>query len=145
MRKLLIYKGKNDVMYWLGVPTNKFKDLHGETITESAHKDFIKRVDNGSAMYPALLIWHIPKPIGHAEWLAWDSRGYLLAAGQVWKEYEDLVIKLLENEPNMGMSHGMPPSSVILKNKIYLRYDSVEFSLLPQDEAANRLTKYVTI
>jgi len=139
-----IFKEKSkEALQWVGIPTNKFIDRHNQMILESAHLNFIKDVERGIEPYPVLLIWHIPdEPVGFTNWLAWDERGFLLAGGEIYKEYEDLIIKLCNSTPNMGMSHGMPSNKVILKQNKFYKYVSVEYSFLPQDEAANVLTKF---
>ena len=138
-----IFKDSNGVLRWYGIVTNKFIDRDNDILSEDAHKNFIKRVDNGEVDYPELNIWHIPKQVGMADWLAYDERGFLAASGYVHKEFEELVINLIKNsEFPIGMSHGMPVSKIKKNGNIIKEYVSFEVSFLPLENAANLLTHF---
>ena len=145
-----LFKGINGVTYWAGIPTNKFEDRDDppDILSEEGHLHFVKELDDAIIPYPDLYIWHIPKSVGKATWVAYDERGFLVAGGTVHKEFDELVTSFLKNatEP-IGMSHGMKKNTITrdpLCKNIIRRYRSFEFSFLPQNQAANKLTAFGT-
>jgi len=148
-----LYKNAKNELIWAGIHTNKFKDRDGDIISDQAHRDFVKKVYDGEYPFPELWVWHIPKAVGETNWLAYDERGFLLSGGKVFKEFEDLVTTLVENNADvglgMGMSHGMPINTVEFEDnlndkgvKVIKQYKSVEISMLPIEHASNLLTDF---
>jgi hypothetical protein len=91
-------------------------------------------------------------PIGYAETVAYDERGFLIAAGKGYEgEFYDDVFSGLdnyerENPGGIGMSHGMPWDFLEIEQKddnapdapqLITGYMSEEFTFLPIDHAAN--------
>lgn len=140
---LSLYKDKEDLR-WFGIVTNIYQDSAEDILVEKSHLNFIEMVEKGEASYPELWVWHIEKPVGTTDWIGYDDRGFVIASGLVQKDYEELVTNLVTNTPNMGMSHGMPIDSLHYEDKYRIdRYVSKEYSLLPTDSAANKLTYYI--
>lgn len=133
-------------LYWFGVPTNKYLDKDGEIIASYAHEEFVKSVNEGIEPFPELWIWHIKKAVGTTDFIDYDERGFVVAGGTIFKEYENLVEKIVTNAiaqgDVMGMSHQMVPGKTLLQGKTYIKYVSKEFSLLPVKHAANSLTGF---
>lgn len=154
--------------HWLGVVSNNWLDKHFEWISTKAHKRFVEMIDKGEfgplvlsswlvdlpgkigTMFkeigergtPDLWYWHLPVPIGYAYLVAYDDRGYLIAAGQQKEgEFYSSVFKTIsETNIQHGMSHGMPDVFIersSANKRIIDGYLSTEFTALPDDEAAN--------
>lgn len=136
----------NEGLCWFGVPTNKYLDKDGEIIASYAHEEFVKAVNEGIEEFPELWIWHIEKAVGTTDFVDYDERGFVVAGGTIFKEYEGLVEKIVTNAiaqgDVMGMSHQMVPGKTLLQGKTYVKYVSKEFSLLPVKHAANELTGF---
>lgn len=145
-------KSADGTMNWIGTPTNKFEDKHKHILTEQAHRLFVDKLEKGLIEYPPLLLWHEDAwEIGKTDWVAYDDRGFLVAGGTIYKQFESLVSDL-QKEP-LGMSHRMPMKTVKfepykdLQKGEYLtivEYISNEFTVLPINEAANLLTNWST-
>lgn len=138
-----LYKDANGDLRWTGIVTNIYQDVAKDILTKDAHIKFIEKLEKNLAEYPELWIWHIEKPVGQADWVGYDDRGFVIVTGTVEKEYEDLVTNLVKNTPEMGMSHGMPIESVVYSQGRIVEYISKEYSLLPVSAAANKLTYYI--
>lgn len=152
-RSFGLYKALNEkgdeVLRWYGVPTNKFADRDGDIFTSYAHENFVSAVDAGIERFPELWIWHIEIPIGVTDWMAYDERGFLLASGYIFPEYEKLILAIVndhvERKVPLGMSHGVPTGKYRrdkVNEKVITVYFSKEFSLLPLQDAANLLTYF---
>lgn len=134
-------------MYWGGVPTNKFQDRDNppDIFCDAAHRKFVKAVSQ-TQQYPDLYIWHIPKAVGKAKWVDYDERGFLVASGIIYPEYEELVQSIVKNAKGpLGMSHGVNAGAYkrdANEPNVIVEYFSHEFSLLPLSEAANLLTAF---
>lgn len=133
------------VLRWFGIPTNIYKDDDNppDIIKESAHLDFIERVETGKTSYPELWVWHLKKAVGSTDFIGYDERGFVMASGEIFPEFEELVVNLVTNTPDIGMSHGMPITTVAKDSSGKIAtYDSAEYTLLPRSNAANKFTKY---
>lgn len=141
---IVLYKNKAGRLSWIGSHSNKFEDREKEILTEKSHKNFVTKVESGELPYPQLWIWHEEDwKVGDCNWLAYDERGFLLSGGLIDKDKEDLVINLFEKTDEMGMSHGMPNTSIKYDDEgDIIEYQSVEISLLPKEYAANLLTNF---
>lgn len=146
----MIFKNADNKIHWIGTPSNKFEDKHKHIVMEKAHKHFVEVLEKGEAEYPKLLLWHEDSwEVGNTQWVAYDDDGFLVAGGEIYPQYEQLM-KELQAEP-LGMSHRMPVKFVEFEpiydpNKgEYLgigKYISTEFSVLPLNEAASELTNW---
>jgi len=139
----------NGILHWGGIPTNKFQDRDNppDILSEKSHLDFVSWLEKQNKdAYPDLYIWHIPKAVGKATWVGYDERGFLVASGVVYPQYEKQVTDIIKNyDGDIGMSHGMWLKDIERDEdspNIITRYKSYEFSFLPQSEAANLLTAF---
>lgn len=141
----LFYNKEYDKLNWIGIYSNKFEDRHGDIISEESHLRFIDLVEKGIYTYPYLWIHHIPISIGETFWLSYDIRGFSIAGGYIYPQYEKLVKNIVSNETELGMSHGMPLSFIkrdVNNKKIIVEHRTLEVSLLPVKSAANLLTYF---
>jgi len=136
----------NDTLYWVGVPTNKFKDRQDDIFADVSHRKLIKMFEDGKAALPDLYIWHSAPAVGKATWVDYDERGFLVAGGVVHKQFEDLVINLVANatEP-LGMSQGIYTKDIKRDSDgTIIEYIPFEFTFLPHKNACNLLTAFTT-
>ena len=135
---------------WVAIFSNKYRDNDNppEILSESAHLDYVKAVDEGEWPYPELWLWHIPGTRwGEAELVAYDTAGgFSLAAGRVDKGKE-AIAEALNSLPSdeVGVSHGWPTMETRRDEtdpSIIVRYRSKEISPLPMENAANKLTSF---
>lgn len=144
-----LFKSIDGNLYWCGVPTNKFQDREKDIFSDQSHRKLVKALDEGNASYPDLYIWHQKPAVGKATWVDYDERGFLVAGGVVHKEYEDLVISLVnssieEKEP-LGMSQGIYTKDIKRDaDNTIIEYKPFEFTFLPHKNAANLLTTFST-
>lgn len=160
---------------WIGIVSNNWMDKHTEWISAKAHRRYVDLLDSGeySEMIrnswlveapgkfgqifkeiadrgtPDLWYWHIPVPIGYAEWVAYDDRGYLIAVGKQKQGefYSHVFETIATSDVPHGMSHGMPKVFVNRESdneQIIGEYLSTELTVLPGDEAANIGTTFAT-
>lgn len=98
---------------------------------------------------PDLWYWHLPAPIGYVTDIAFDERGYLIAMG-VQKEgepYSSIFKAISDSDVLHGMSHAMPDIMIQFemgKPDMIAGYISTEFTVLPDDAAANIGTAFST-
>ena len=142
-----VEKQKDGTYRWFSVWTNKYRDRDHppEIISEAAHIDFAKAVNNGDWPYPELWFWHYPKRIGISDIIAYDKdSGFAIASGTIDKEL--IAEGLASSDIELGTSHGMPTEEIRRDNKddptIIVRYRSKEISPLPARVAANELTGF---
>lgn len=133
---------------WFAVHTNNFQDRDEDILSKDAHLLFVKALDEGLADYPELWHWHIPGTAwGKADMLAFDEdTGMMLSSGVVYKGHEAEAEALLDAPFAVGVSHGMPRTSVRRDPgdpRIITEYVTKEISDLPLVNAANRLTHFV--
>jgi hypothetical protein len=156
--RLLLFKDHNGLWNWLGIVSNNRMDREADILTSDSHRKFVDSIDSGRYREvfdkdaPDLWVWHVPVPIGYAETVAYDERGFLIAAGKGYEgEFYDDVFSGLdnyerENPGGIGMSHGMPWDFLEIEQKddnapdapqLITGYMSEEFTFLPIDHAAN--------
>ena len=150
--RLAIFKDHAGVWNWLGIVSNNREDREEDILTADSHKKFVENIDTGFYQEtfgkdaPDLWVWHVPVPVGYAEMVAYDERGYLIAGGKGYQgEFFDKVFEGLaraeEEEPGvMGMSHGMPWDYLEMEKSdphLVTGYMSEEFTFLPLEHAAN--------
>lgn len=141
-----LFKSEDGNLYWAGVPTNKFEDRQKDIFSDISHRKLVKALDEGTASYPDLYIWHQQPAVGKATWVDYDERGFLMAGGIIHKEYESLVVNLVANstEP-LGMSQGIYVKDIVRDNDgTILEYYPFEFTFLPHKNACNSLTAFTT-
>ena len=138
----VIYKDSSGVTRFYGIYSNKYKDLEDEIIAEAAHKDFIAAVEAKEVELPELQLWHIPAPIGEVKNVIWSEYGFVIATGEVYKEFAPLVDKIVKTTKEKGEQLGMSFGFYVLgrDKNVITKYKATEVSFLPLDRAANRLT-----
>lgn len=130
-----------DEWRWLAVFSNRFEDREGETFSEEAHREFEAYVDR-TGDYPELRLWHVPgSRLGVADEIAYDDRGFMLAAGR-YDAGQERAAKALADAGPLGVSHGYMYRPSDLVGGVFRRYRSFEISPLPMSAAANQLTGY---
>jgi hypothetical protein len=136
---------------WAGIVSNNRLDRHEEIITSEGHKNFVAAIDSGryaremGQEMPELWLWHVPFPIGVAKQVAYDARGFLVAAGEQLKGeiYDRIFESLSKIADTLGMSHSFPvmkTSFSATDSSHIVDYMSLEFTFLPLEKAANWLT-----
>jgi hypothetical protein len=147
-RGLHIWKD-GPIYRWTSVFTNKFRDIDNppEILSEAAHIEFVKAVEDGVEPYPELWHWHTPGTRwGIAETLHYDKdTGFLLAAGTVDKGHEKEAMGIMAMGDEIKVSHGMDEESIERKDNdktVITSYASREISDLPARHAANQLTGF---
>jgi len=156
---LTLFKDSDGEWNWAGIVSNMWMDREEDILTSDAHMKFVEAIDTGKYKEvfgkdtPDLWVWHVPVPVGYAETVAYDKRGFLIAGGKGLKgEFYDNVFSGLaiaeKKEPGcIGMSHGMPfdyleiekeesAMDIPVRNMI-TGYMSEEFTFLPKFAAAN--------
>lgn len=144
--QVAVFKGTDGVLYWVGIPTNKFMDRENDIFSDASHRKLVKSIEDGEVQYPELLIWHNKPAVGNVTWIDYDERGFLLAGGTIKKEYEEMVINLLANvkEP-VGMSQGIYTKDIQRDSDgTIISYSPFEFTFLPLKNACNLLTSFTT-
>jgi hypothetical protein len=156
-KSLALFKDHSGEWNWLGIVTNSWMDREKDILTSDAHRKFVTAIDSGiykdffGKDAPDLWIWHVPVPVGKATMVAYDERGFLIAAGKGLegefydKVFESIAQKEAEEPGHFGMSHGMPPEFLregdslpdVDHNLVINSYMSEEFSFLPLERAAN--------
>lgn len=137
----LAYKDADGAARWVTIHTNKFIDRDREIFTEQAHCNYVARVD-ASKNYPDLQLWHTPVPIGRADMIDYDDRGFVIASGTYLPGYEDVGERLAElaKEQPLGCSHGFKYDRLDRLDGVFDWYDTREITVLPLRRAANLLT-----
>jgi hypothetical protein len=143
----MIWKDTTGKYRWLGINSNNYKDKDEDIISAASHNRFVDRVDNGIDAYPVLKHWHIPNSEwGQADWIAFDNdNGIAMVSGYVLPGHEIEAEKAMKSKIELGMSHGMPGSSIKRdKNdsRVIIEHTSVEVSDLPRIWAANEFTAF---
>jgi len=146
---MLLWKDKSGNWRWLAIWSNKYRDFDTpqEILSDAAHRDFVRAIDNKEWPMPELWHWHIPGTRwGIADWVAYDDeKGFILASGTIDKGHENEAIAMKNTNVRIKVSHGMPESEIrrdVKDNTIITRYRTVEISDLPSNRAANQLTAF---
>jgi hypothetical protein len=145
----MVFKDNSGDYRWFTSYSNNYRDddRPREIISKESHTNFVDMVDSGQVDYPELWHWHTPGTAwGKADWVAYDEEnGIAMASGKVLKGHEDEAIALMNSEIEIGVSHGMPRSTVQRDEKdntVIRRHITVEISDLPKWAAANQLTDF---
>jgi hypothetical protein len=135
--------GKWRAVMW---PTNNFKDLDGEIITEKAHLDYVAWVNENMEFAPVSVTWHLPETIrkSKADFVGYQN-GFLIVSMPLEDDEAAGLFKAMK-VCDIGMSHG---SLVLKKNKenprLIEKYLMIECSDLPLSKAANPFTDFAVI
>jgi hypothetical protein len=127
-------------------PSNNFKDLDGEIITEAAHMEYVDWVNKNMDMTPVFTTWHEPGLVrkNQVDFVGYED-GFLIMSAPL---EQDEAVALLKAQlvTDIGMSHG----SIALERdpqntKHITKYLTVEVSDLPLENAANPFTDFETL
>lgn len=139
--QLFIWK-ENGQYRWLSAYSNNRIDDESEIISAASHKEFDQALHNKEWPMPELYLWHIPYPVGQADYHAYDeSSGFPVAAGHFYPGMDWAAEGVLK-EGWDGASHGMPEQWLKYdptNDKVIIRHRTKEITFLPQWAAANKL------
>lgn len=143
---MTIEKDLNGDWRWIGWVSNNFKDLDGDIITESAHKEYVEWLDKNMDVAPVSVTWHTPGtartyPVDFA---AYES-GFLIMSGKLTEKEAEGLLRA-STETDLGMSHGAFAFERDPKDlRCITKYRTFEVSDLPLTNAANPFTTFSTI
>src|SRR3990167_9529415 len=137
LNTISFYKDVNGNTRFLAIYSNKYKDRHGEIISEAAHKEYEQWV-NVSKSYPPLQLWHCGpgSEIGKTDIIAYED-GFAFASGIIHEKALSIVDNLITSKISLGMSHGF---FGLKQLDTYIQYRPFEISILPIDNASNPWT-----
>jgi len=143
---LKLIKQDGERAYLVGVFTNRFQDREQQTITDDAHRDFEKFLNENPSNAPLLLQRHSAKLAfeARAEW--WGYSGAFFAmAWPISADEVSIVEDMSARYGELGMSHGANEVVVEIDEatgkEIITKYRSYEASILPLKRAANHFTE----
>jgi hypothetical protein len=127
-------------------PSNNFKDLDGEIISDSAHTEYVEWVNKNMDLVPVFTTWHESSLVrkNAVDFVGYEN-GFLVASAPL---EQDEAIALLKAQlvTDIGMSHGtIAFERDPLRSNIITRYRTVEYSDLPLENAANPFTDFETL
>lgn len=137
---VMVFKDNSNEWRWVAVHSNKYEDRAKEIFPESAHKEFVDHVWK-TKEFPALRLWHIPVDIGRADFIDYDTNGFVVSSGH-FNAGQEAVAARLAGMKGLGCSHGYLYRRGDLQGGVYKAYRSYEVSVLPVDRAANTLTAF---
>jgi len=124
-------------------PTNNFKDLDGEILSEKAHTEYVEWVNKNMDLAPVFVTWHIPGTArkNQVDFAAYEH-GYLIMSSPL-EQHEAIALMKAQTMTEIGMSHG----TIVLERdaddpRVINKYRMVEVSDLPLDRAANPFTDF---
>ena len=127
---------------WIAAYSNNRQDEEQEIISNDSHKEFDQALHNKEWAMPEVYLWHIPYPVGVADYHAYDeSTGFPVAAGHFYEGMEWAAEGILKEKWD-GISHGMPERWVQYdpqNPKVIIRHRTKEITFLPLWAAANKL------
>lgn len=136
---------------WIAFYSNNFQDLTGEWFPEKGIDTFIQMVDQKQYDMPYLYFWHIPYPLGRADWI--ERIGHITAAVGHYKDFGDKEIfekfrtYFAESEDLFMVSHGFLYNTKDKADDTYHRFLTFEISPIPVDKGvpANPLTVFKNV
>lgn len=136
-----IFKDTKGQWRWLGIPTNNFIDRAEEIITDSAHKEFVKFLDEHPEQAPLFCPWHVLEGARKSRADFWDyDNGFMIMSGPLTEE-EAGALMASKEENVLGMSHGFfALNHDPLHKNLITQYRTFEVSDLPLRNAANPWT-----
>jgi len=125
----------NNKNYLFGSFTNRWIDREGQILTDEAHKELIKFLDDHPERSPALWFWHMPEMEfkNKAEWWTYQN-GFV---SMLWEltPNEAGFIENFSKLHDVGMSHGF--TAELDNDGDIVKYRPFEASILPIEKAAN--------
>jgi len=127
-------------------PSNNFKDLDGEIISEKAHQEYVEWVSKNMDVAPVFLTWHKAgtRRAAQVDFAGYEHGFLIMSAPLTEKEAAGLL--RAQTLTDVGMSHG----SFVLERdgsdpRVITKYRMVEVSDLPIENAANPFTDFETL
>lgn len=124
-------------------PSNNFKDLDEEILSEKSHEEYVDWVNKNMDCAPVFVIGHTPGTAREApvDFVGYENGFLLMSAPLTEKEAADLL--RMQIKTDIGMSHGAlvlgrDPNNL----KVITKYRMVEVSDLPLERAANPFTDF---
>jgi len=149
MNQFQTWKSKDGYL-WFAMWSNKYRDRDypPEILSQAAHLDFVKSVNDGLWPYPELWLYHIPgSAFGDATYVDYDEVNGIAIAGGTIRPGMEAVAEALNSSPaKLLVSHGMDRKETRRDDDdptVLTRFRSREFSPLPDYAAANELTGFV--
>lgn len=124
-------------------PSNNFKDLDEEILSEVAHKEYVEWVNENMDCAPVFVIGHTPGTAREApvDFVGYENGFLLMSAPLTEKEAADLL--RMQIKTDIGMSHGTLVLGRDPENPLVItKYRMVEVSDLPLERAANPFTDF---
>lgn len=170
MSSAKLYKDANDATWFFGIYSNNFEDREQETFSWKSHEEYAQWVRESKVVPQVTVFHQpkIPDLLWGIAYAAYDQgemstdqfnefirtvykdyaiaetraviplNGFMLVIGKVYPDKQEAVQKLMTKEMDWGMSHGF--ISLNDSDNIIDMYRSFEFTLLPKERAANRVT-----
>lgn len=145
---LVLRKSADNRYYLFCFYSNKYRDIDagaaphkgGEIISDAAHRDYMKWLDENPALAPELWSLHIPGTArtSRAHW--WDYDGNFAMAEFQLTEDEAKGIALFAKSYTPGLSHGFEVLGYDPEGAVIEGYRTHEISILPLEWAANPWT-----
>lgn len=138
--------------HWIAFYSNNFEDLTGEFFPERAIDQSIQTLDQKQYPMPRLFFWHIPWPIGQADWI--DRVGHTVVAvghyenlGGDKEIYDGFRKYFKETDDQFMVSHGYVYKGLDKADDAYERFLTFEISPIPVEDgiSANVLTVFKEI
>jgi hypothetical protein len=136
---------------WTAFYSNNFQDMTGEWFPEKGIDTYIDMLDTKQYDMPYLFFWHIPYPLGRADWVG--RVGHVVAAVGHYEDFGDKEIfdGFMDyfgatDDPFM-VSHGFIYNSKDKIEDAYTRFRTFEISPIPVDKGvpANPLTVFKSV
>lgn len=120
-------------------PTNNFRDRDGETVSDSANREYVEWVSKNMDVAPVFAQWHIP---GTARTHQMDFVGYengFVIQSCPLTESEAVALLKMQEQVDIGLSIG----AIGWKNAdVITKYRQYEVSDLPLEKASNPFTEF---
>ena len=137
-------KGSYRAVMW---PSNNFRDLEGDILSEAAHLEYVEWVNKNMDVAPVFLSWHMPDTVrkNKVDFVSYDN-GFLLMSAPLEKSEAAHLLKA-QAITDLGMSHGSIAFDITTtgSSRIINKYRMVEVSDLPLENAANPFTDFSTL
>lgn len=150
---LTMRKGPADTYYLMCMFSNKYRDRDyfaapkrgGQIISDAAHRNYVKFLDENPELAPELWSLHIPgtERRRRAHW--WDYDGAIVYAEFELDEDEAAGVKAFADLYEPGLSHGFYMTKYDKEFDVIEEYYSYEISILPLEWAANPWTTFELI
>lgn len=124
-------------------PSNNFKDLDGEIISDTSHREYVEWVNKNMDAAPVFMTWHIPGTAREhqMDFVAYEN-GFVLMSAPL-TETEAAQLLKMQAQIDLGLSIGGFALERDPKEKnVITKYRMYEVSDLPLERAANPFTEF---